>query len=51
VLETAQRQLGRLYAAADDGAAFDHQAAVSGFREISGGQQTVVSGACNHDVE
>ena len=49
--ESAQGELRRFYAAADGWAPFQNHAAKSGFRQVRRGDQAVVSGARNDDVE
>src|SRR5260370_17454152 len=51
VLESLQRKLRRLHAASNNGASFQEQAAITGFRQVRSSNHAVVSRASYHDVE
>ena len=51
MFESAQRQLRGLDAAADDRPAFQHQAAITRLCQVGGGDQAIVAGAGNDNVE
>src|SRR6202030_2827049 len=50
-METLQHEFGGFYSAAQQRTSFQHHAAITCFRKIRGGDETVVATTSDHDVK